>query len=151
MASILVWGDEYDACMLAKRVLDTLHYSVVVFTDYGEAIRWVQKAQPEMAVIDSKKDGVAMMMLEALKKFNPDAHVLITTTDSPSSEHVKKIKALGADVFFSRPIEIGELEKRAQRIFSQKNQVPGGDDLDKSRIPDDFVKCSQAKRANPEE
>ena len=125
MASILVWGDEYDACMLAKRVLDKLHYSVVVFTDCGEAVRWVQRAQPEMAILDSKKDGAAVMMLEALKKFNPDAHVLITTTDSPSSEHVKRIKALGADVFFSRPIEIDELEKRAQRIFSQKKSSTG--------------------------
>ncbi len=127
MASILVWGDEFDACMLARRVLETLNHTAVVFIEYREAIQWVRNVRPQMAILDSKKDGAAIKVLEALKQFNPDVHVLMTTTDAPSSEHVRKIKALGADVYYSRPIGIEELEKRAIRIFPRHIQTEGGE------------------------
>ena len=119
MASILFWGDEHDSCLLAKRVLEKQNHTAAVFTALDEAVQWAQKHHPVLAILDSREEIAAVGVLKTLKILNPRVNVFMTTTDSPASDHVRIIRKLGAEVFFSRPIAIDELEKRVITICSQ--------------------------------
>jgi DNA-binding response OmpR family regulator len=119
MARILIWGDEHDSCLLAKRVLEKENHTAAVFTVLKEALQWAEKHIPDLAILDSKEEIAAVSVLKALKSLNPGMNIFMTTTDSPASDHVQTIRILGAEVFFSRPIAIDELEKRVITICSQ--------------------------------
>ncbi len=119
MASILIWGDEHDSCLLAKRVLEIQSHTAAVFTASHEAVKWAEKYNPDLAILDSREELTAVAVLKTLKSLNPRMNVFITTTDSPASDHVRTIRKLGAEVFFSRPIAIDELEKRVVTLCSQ--------------------------------
>ncbi len=119
MASILIWGDEHDSCLLAKRVLEIQNHTAAVFTGLHEALQWAQKHKPDLAILDSREEIAAVTVLKTLKSLNPNMNIFMTTTDSPASEHVQTIRMLGAEVYFSRPISIDELEKRVLTICSQ--------------------------------
>jgi DNA-binding response OmpR family regulator len=119
MAIILIWGDQHDSCMLTKRVLDIQNHTAAVFTASNEAIQWAEKHHPDLAILDSREEFTAVGVLKTLKSFNPGMSIFMTTTDSPTSDHVRIIRKLGAEVFFSRPIAIDELEKRVITICSQ--------------------------------
>lgn len=119
MASILIWGDEHDSCVLTKRVLEFQNHQAAVFTASQEAVKWAEKNHPDLAILDSKEEIAAVGVLRILKSIDPAMNVLITTTDSPESDHVHSIRKLGAEVFFSRPIAIDELEKKVVSLCSQ--------------------------------
>ena len=119
MTSILIWGDEHDSCLLAKRVLEIQNHTSAVFTTSHEAVQWAEKHQPDLAILDSREEIAAVSVLKTLKSLNPRMNVFMTTTDSPASDHVRTLRMLGAEVFFSRPIAIDELEKRVVTICSQ--------------------------------
>ncbi len=118
MASILIWGDEHDSCLLAKRVLEIQSHTAEVFTVLYEAVQWAEKHKPELAILDSREEIAAVGVLKTLKSLNPRMNVFMTTTDSPASDHVQALRKLGAEVFFSRPIAIDELEKRVVAMCS---------------------------------
>ena len=122
MTSILIWGDEHDSCLLAKRVLEKQNHTAAVFTSLHEAVKWAESHQPDLAILDSREEIAAVSALKTLKSLNPRMNVFMTTTDSPASDHVQTIRMLGADVFFSRPIAIDELEKRVLTICAQKKR-----------------------------
>jgi DNA-binding NtrC family response regulator len=119
MASILIWGDEHDSCLLAKRVLEIQNHTAEVFTVLCEALQWAEKHNPDLAILDSREEIAAVNVLKTLKSLNPRMNIFMTTTDSPASDHVQTIRTLGAEVFFSRPIAIDELEKRVVTMCSQ--------------------------------
>jgi DNA-binding NtrC family response regulator len=125
MATILIWGDTQDSCILARRVLEKQQHRVMVFTRADDAINWADQHHPEMAILDAKESAASLAVLESLKNQIKHIHIVMTTTESPSSIQVKRMKNMGAEVFFSSPIEIDILEKRASR-FSDSNKG-GGD------------------------
>ncbi len=118
MASILIWSDEADSCLLAQRVVEKLNHKAVIFTKFDKALDWVIRDKADLSIIDSKEDVSVMKLLEIIRILNPRGNVFITTTDSPSSDYIKKIKRLGAEVFFSRPIEIEALEKKIISVLA---------------------------------
>jgi len=124
MTCILIWGDEHDSCLLTKRVLEKQNHTAAVFTALHDAIQWAEKHRPDLAILDSREEIAAVSVLKTLKSLNPHMNVFMTTTDSPASDHVRTIRMLGAEVFFSRPIAIDELEKR---VVSLSSQTKGGD------------------------
>jgi DNA-binding NarL/FixJ family response regulator len=83
-----------------------------VFISLNSAVQWAQKHQPDLAILDSREEIAAVSMLKTLKSLDPRMHIFMTTTDSPASDHVGTLRKLGAEVFFSRPISIDDLEKR---------------------------------------
>ena len=119
MASILIWGDEHDSCVLTKRVLEFQNHTATVFTASKDAVKWAEKNHPDLAILDSREEIAAVGVLKTLKSLDPGMNIFMTTTDSPASDHVRIIRKLGAEVFFSRPIAIDELEKRVITICSQ--------------------------------
>jgi DNA-binding NtrC family response regulator len=119
MARILIWGDGHDSCLLTKRVLEKQNHTAAVFTALHEAIEWAKTHQPDLAILDSREEFAAVNVLKTLKSLNPGMNVFMTTTYAPASAHVQTIRLLGAEVYFSRPIAIDELEKRMLTLCSQ--------------------------------
>ena len=132
MASILIWGDEHDSCVLTKRVLEFQNHTAAVFTASNEAVKWAEMNHPDLAILDSKEEITAVGVLKFLKSIDSAMNVLMTTTDSPASDHVHTLRNLGAEVFFSRPIAIDELEKIVVSLCSQKK---GGDRFISADLP----------------
>lgn len=125
MATILIWGDSHDFCTLARRVLEKQQHRVIVFNRAHDAITWADQHNPDLAILDAKESAASLAVLQALKNRVNPIQIFMTTTESPSSIQVKQMKEMGAEVFFSSPIDIDILEKRASHfLYSNK----GGDD-----------------------
>lgn len=117
MAKVLVLGDERDACVLAKRIVEKIGHEAMVFTKAREAIDWAANEDPELAILEIREDFSSIRVLETLKKLNKNIKIIITTAHS-SSDHAKQAKALGAVACFTGPVEIDELEDRVATLVS---------------------------------
>jgi DNA-binding NtrC family response regulator len=104
--------------MLSRRVLESQHHVVKTFVRASDALEWARRILPEIAILDSRESTMALPVLEELKEISQQMKVLMTTTESPTSLPVQRMKDLGARVFFSSPIDIDVLEQCASALES---------------------------------
>lgn len=115
VAKVLVLDDEYDVCVLVKRVVEKLGHEVAIFTKGEEALNWAAHENPDFAILDMREGFSRAQVLEALKRLNNKTRVIITTTD-PSSGTAKQAMALGSEAYLAKPIKVDDLEKMVIRL-----------------------------------
>jgi DNA-binding response OmpR family regulator len=118
MASILIWGDEHDSCLLARRVLEKLGHEVTLFTDPEDALLWSVRQHPELVVLDSKEGTECLHLFRKLHRSLPASKVMIMTSVALSPADMTDAHRLGAEVCLNRPMEIGEFEKRVTQLLT---------------------------------
>ncbi len=118
MASILIWGDEHDSCLLSRRVLEKLGHEVTLFTNADDAMLWYISQKPELVVLDSKEGSECLQLFRKLHRFPPAPKVMIMTSVALSPADISDAHRLGADVCLNRPMEIGEFEKRVTQLLT---------------------------------
>ena len=118
MANILIWGDEYDSCFLARRVLEKLGHEVTLFTNSDDALLWSASQKPELVVLDSKEGSECLQLFRKLYRCPTAPKVMIMTSVALSPADISDANRLGADVCLNRPMEIGEFEKRVAQLLN---------------------------------
>jgi len=118
MASILIWGDEHDSCLLARRVLEKLGHEVTLFTNPDDALLWSVSQKPELVVLDSKEGSECLQLFRKLHRCLPAPKVMIMTSVALSPADITDAHRLGAEVCLNRPMEIGEFEKRVTQLLT---------------------------------
>ncbi len=118
MASILIWGDEHDSCLLARRVLEKLGHEVTLFTNPDDALRWSVSQKPELVVLDSKEGSECLQLFRKLHRCLIVPKVMIITSVALSPTDITDAHRLGAEVCLNRPMEIGEFEKRVTQLLT---------------------------------
>jgi DNA-binding response OmpR family regulator len=118
MASILIWGNEHDSCLLAGRVLEKLGHKVTLFTNPNDALLWSVSQNPELVVLDSKEGSECLQLFRKLHRCRPAPKVMIMTSVALSPTDIKEAHRLGAEVCLNRPMEIGEFEKRVTQLLT---------------------------------
>ena len=124
MALIMVLDDERDACRLMLRILSRLGHRVQVFCRADEARRWLETAQPDLALLDIKlKEENGLSVLKFLRAHRPAVKVIMIT-GYPSAETSQEALRLGVDDYLIKPVEIEDLESRVDKVLG-KCSVPG--------------------------
>lgn len=117
MALILTLDDEPDACELMQRILSAMGHEVRAFTDSRDALEWLDRNSPDLALLDVRLRGAdGLGVLELIRKRHPDAKAMIVT-GYPSAETQTRASELGVEDFVVKPIEIDDLERRVTRAL----------------------------------
>lgn len=117
MALILVLDDERDACRLMARILSSFGHTVKAFDDSGDALEWITKEEPDLALLDVKLRGLdGIEVLERMLRIRPRLKAIVIT-GYPSTAMAGRAIDSGAMDFLVKPIEIDELEDRINRTL----------------------------------
>ncbi|UCG11601.1 MAG: response regulator [Deltaproteobacteria bacterium] len=118
MAHILVLDDELDAVVLLKRLFEGKGHRVFGFTEEEEAIAHARANSVDLAIIDIRlKKMLGVEVLEELKKIAPQIRAVLLT-GYPTLESAQKAFELGVSEYLVKPVDIGELEEKVEKILS---------------------------------
>lgn len=118
MARIIVLDDVSDAGVLIKRILERKGHEVTAFTEEEEALAYVKKKKPDLAVLDIKlKKMTGVEVLEDIRKLSPGTRVVMLT-GYPTLETARESVRLGACDYCVKPIDKDELERKVDEILA---------------------------------
>ncbi|GAB7023719.1 response regulator [Salidesulfovibrio brasiliensis] len=118
MANIIVLDDVYDSGLLIKRILTRKGHVVTPFTEEEEAIEYVGKYKPHLAILDIKlKKMTGVQVLEEMRKLSPETRVIMLT-GYPTLETARESVRLGAAEYCVKPIDKDELEAKVEDVLS---------------------------------
>lgn len=121
MANIIVLDDVYDSGLLIKRILTRKGHTVMPFTEEEEALEYVSKYKPHLAILDIKlKKMTGVQVLEEIRKTSPDTRVIMLT-GYPTLETARESVRLGASEYCVKPIDKDELETKVEGVLSAED------------------------------
>ncbi|MDG4475787.1 response regulator [Thiovibrio frasassiensis] len=124
MAQILVLDDVLDAGILIQRILQKKGHEVHVFHDEDEALRYVEKNQVDLAILDMnlrKMDGLDVLC--EMQKSLPRLPAIMLT-GLPKAEMAKQAFSLGAVAYCAKPIDKERLEERVAEALLEGADLP---------------------------
>lgn len=117
MGLILVVDDELDGGRLLERVLTASDHKVVALADRDQALQWLQGHTPDLVLLDIKiRGGSGMSVLQHLHAYLPATEVVVIT-GYPSAETRSTAQQYGVKEYWTKPIELDELEKRVNELL----------------------------------
>ncbi len=118
MAHILVLDDVVDAGILLKRILERKGHNVSVFSEEEEALKFVEKNNVDLAILDIKlKKMTGVEVLEEIKNISPEIKVIMLT-GYPTLETARESLKHGANEYCVKPIDKEELEAKVESVLS---------------------------------
>lgn len=112
MARIIVLDDVLDAGVMIKRILSRKGHEVEAFTEEEEALAFVRKNPPDIAILDIKlKKMSGVEVLEEIRKLSPSTRVIMLT-GYPTLDTAREAQKLGAFEYCVKPIDKDELEEK---------------------------------------
>ena len=120
--NILIVEDQKDLQIYLKELLVENDYLVQVASDGIEALARIQKAKPDLVLLDLTLPNMSgeSVCLEIRKKW-PDLKVIILSARNDTQDIVKGLN-LGADDYITKPFQLNELLARIQARFRQTPQ-----------------------------
>jgi two-component system, NtrC family, response regulator AtoC len=115
--SVLIVDDEADIRSLLKDLLTDEGYKVSVAKSGAEAVEQIQKARPDLAMMDIKlpdQDGIGL--LRTLRREHPELEVIVMTAFGGSSTAIKAMEH-GAYDYVTKPFDIDDLLATLKRVF----------------------------------
>lgn len=117
MGLVVVLDDEQDACRLMQRVISAMGHEVQAFTDHYEALEWVRRNKPDLAVLDIKLRGAnGLSVLRSIQQMLFSTKVIMVT-GCPTEEAVGQAMQMGVVDCLSKPLEIADLEELVNRAL----------------------------------
>jgi DNA-binding response OmpR family regulator len=114
VAKILVIDDEKNFRQLFFQTLQKEGYQVQTAEGGEEAFRLLQKESFDLALIDIKMSPIGgFSILEKIKEAYPEMKVIMITAFAQSDSEARSLQ-LGADLFFTKPLDIPELKQAIQ-------------------------------------
>ncbi len=123
MSHILVLDDVEDAGIMIKRILERKGHTVVVFTEEQDALDFVSKQNPDIAILDIKLKKISgVEVLKKIKELRPEVDVLMLT-GYPTLETAREAMDHGAKEYLVKPIDKNELEEKIQNILQRRDSA----------------------------
>ena len=123
MAQIVVLDDILDAAVLVKKILSRKGHTVEAFTEEEECIRYVERTQPDLAILDIKlKKLTGIDVLEEIRKVAPQTMVMMLT-GYPTIETAQRAVRLGASEYLVKPIDMHELIEKTTQLLASREQM----------------------------
>ena len=106
---LLLVDDDVTFCSVLSKALEKRGFCVSVAHTVAEALNNIQLGAPDYAVIDLKMpDGSGLVLVEALKRHNPAARIVVLTGFASIATAVEAIK-LGAVHYLPKPADADEI------------------------------------------
>ena len=119
--SILLVDDDRGFSSLAQAALAREGHPVVLARSLHEAREAVERAAPELVVLDRRlPDGDGLDYLPELKAQLPGTPVVMVTAHGDIQSAVDAIRAGAAD-YVAKPVDLTDLVMRAQRAMGEQN------------------------------
>jgi DNA-binding response OmpR family regulator len=113
-----------DEALLRKAALHFFHnrgYVCESATQFSEALEKVLVYNYDCIIVDLQlPGGDGLDIIKELKKHNPAAGIIITSSRNSTSDKIKGLET-GADDYLAKPFEMEELEARIKSIIRRRN------------------------------
>jgi len=114
MKDLLVVDDEREICDFLKAFFEERNFQVRTATSGEAAIQEVEKAQPQIVLLDIHMPGMdGMKALRQIKQKHPNVKVIMVTAIE-TREKIEEAMRLGADNYITKPLSLEYLEKDVQ-------------------------------------
>jgi DNA-binding response OmpR family regulator len=114
MKQLLVVDDESEICDFLKSFFEEREFEVRTANSGEEALREVQKLQPQVVLLDVHMPGMdGMNVLRQIKNQYPGVKVIMVTA-LETREKIEEAMRLGADNYITKPLSLEYLEKDVQ-------------------------------------
>src|SRR5690348_15215927 len=126
MPRILVVDDDPDTCHFIAEVLAEPDREFALAMGFEEALELARREPFDLVVCDINLNSSAtgLDVLRAVKELNPQAQVLLVSGFGTLETAIEAVRA-GAFDYISKPFDIDEVKKTAQRALDQ-TATPGG-------------------------
>src|SRR5262245_59001360 len=120
MATVLIVEDNPEIAMLYERIFE--RHRTRIFHDVPESIDYLQQERPDLVIMDfhlPSGSGVDVLNYIRSQPSLEDVPVLGISVDDMLKGEAKE---QGINAFLTKPIDIGELIKTAQKLLSSTHQ-----------------------------
>lgn len=107
--SVLIVDDDTDQSSSLQRALSTYGMECRAVHTVAEAVHTIKSHCPSVVLCDSRMpDGGALALLEALEHGTDGPRIAVVSGDA-TEECIYKCASKGAEAFFSKPVEVGQI------------------------------------------
>ena len=111
MRKLLVVDDEVEICEFLKAFFEERDFTVETASSGVAALEAVQKAHPQVVLLDVHMPGMdGMSVLKKIKAEFPQTKVIMVTA-LETQEKIEEAMRLGADNYITKPLSLEYLEK----------------------------------------
>jgi len=115
---ILIVDDEGDFIELVKFRLSNLHCEFLVANDGVHALSQARQFKPDLILLDILlPDLDGMSICEILKRQPNTKKIPVIFMSALSGDITKRTAAMHAEDFFTKPLDLGRLEKRITELL----------------------------------
>lgn len=121
-ATILLIDDDLDFCQMLETAVCRFGHKVVAINDPIEAVRMFRESQTnwDMVITDQSMPGMrGVEVVRTIKKLQPSV-ICLLGTGNWSETNEEQALAAGADAFFTKPVNLAELERRICGLLETK-------------------------------
>src|SRR5215210_3023719 len=124
MPRILVVDDDHDTCRIIAEVLAAPGREFELATDSSRAVELARTEPFDLVICDINLNSSlnGLDVLRAFKGANPDGQVLLISGFGTLQTAIEAVRA-GAFDYISKPFDIEEVKKTAQRALDQGGTV----------------------------
>ena len=120
MPNILVVDDDRETCRFITEVLSAPDREFEIATDAGQAVEMARSRRFDLVVCDINLNSAVngLDVLRAFKAANPQGQVVLVSGFGTLETAIAAVRA-GAFDYISKPFDLGEIKKTAQRALDQ--------------------------------
>ena len=122
MTTILIVEDDPSQCMLYARELRAAGYNVVTAQDGREALDLVEKAKPDLVVMDVSMPGIDG--IEAMSRMLAKDHKLPIILNTAYATYRESFRSWSADAYVVKSSDLTELKNTIKKVLESR-QAPG--------------------------
>jgi len=124
MIKVLIADDEKEISEMLGVSLSRAGYSVLNALDGKTAIELTKREKPDIILLDLRfpKPGIdGIEVLTAIREFNKEVKVILTSGMGPEAKEVEKAQGLGVSKFLPKPLNIAELKETLREMTEDKH------------------------------
>jgi DNA-binding response OmpR family regulator len=135
--TILLVEDDADTARSLSKVLESSGYRVTAVDTGAEARSMVERAQPDLILLDLMLPDTDGLVLTTALKTLTSAPIIICSARQEQVDRVLGLK-LGADDFVAKPFDLDELEARIEAVLRRASRL-----RDAPRSPPDQIRVDE--------
>ena len=122
MAKILIADDESTVRRMIRQILEGAGHDVMEATNGAEAVRQVEKTQPDLLIVDVMMPQINGKEVCRKIRSSPETEtlpIILMTAPWTTSDDFLALENTGADRFLAKPFDDAALMKAVQELLNQ--------------------------------